>query len=170
MAIFTDIIFFISFYFLFCYRKWRKRNKKDFVTRTIFYIYLIFVFYFTLMPIFKSVYCRIFSDYRSKINLIPFVDVIHRHGDYYRQIILNIIMTIPFGFMLPIIKKFKNKLISTTAATALFSFLIEFSQYVFAIERAVDITDIITNTFGGFIGCIIYIAIEKFCFKHKNHS
>ena len=41
------------------------------------------------------------------MNLVPFIDVTFGRGDFARQIVLNIIMTIPFGFLLPLIKKRK---------------------------------------------------------------
>lgn len=45
------------------------------------------------------------------MNLVPFIDVLNIRGDFVRQVGLNIIMTIPFGFLVPFIKKENVKLL-----------------------------------------------------------
>ncbi|WP_195837001.1 VanZ family protein [Sharpea porci] len=72
-----------------------------------------------------------------------------------RQIILNIIMTIPFGFLLPLVAK-KMNLIKVVLITMTFSLSIEFFQFFSITYRATDITDVITNTLGGLIGYCLY--------------
>ncbi len=39
------------------------------------------------------------------MNLVPFVDVLNSRGDFIRQVGLNVIMTVPFGFLIPLVKK-----------------------------------------------------------------
>ena len=95
------------------------------------------------------------NDGYAPINLVPFIDVINKRGDHLRQIILNIIMTIPFGFFLPLVGK-KMNLIKTVLITTAFSISIEFLQLFSIAYRATDITDVITNTLGGLIGYCLY--------------
>lgn len=56
-------------------------------------------------------------------NFIPFRDYIQNYGGATREIILNIIMMMPFGFLYPMIKR--SGLVRTVATTFLFSLAIE---------------------------------------------
>ena len=100
------------------------------------------------------------NDGYAPINLVSFIDVINKRGDYLRQIILNIIMTIPFRFFLPLVGK-KMNLIKTLFITMAFSFSIEFFQLFSIAYRATDITDVITNTLGGLIGYCPYKVLNS---------
>ncbi|HHT56994.1 VanZ family protein, partial [Herbinix luporum] len=99
----------------------------------------------------------------ESINLIPFRDLRLNYGGAIREIILNIIMMVPFGFLYPIIKK--KGVLRVTISTFLFSFVIEILQLMSAwwgglSSRSFDVTDLITNTFGGLIGYIIFIVLR----------
>ncbi|MED9948162.1 MAG: VanZ family protein [Peptacetobacter hiranonis] len=80
--------------------------------------------------------------------------------------VLNIIMFIPFGLLLPIIwsefKSFKK----TTKAGLLFSLFIEITQ-IFNF-RATDIDDLMMNTLGTIIGFGIYYILFVKIFKNKS--
>ncbi len=39
------------------------------------------------------------------MNLVPFIDVLTGRGDFIRPVVLNIIMTIPFGFLFPLTQR-----------------------------------------------------------------
>ena len=60
------------------------------------YVYLSFVLYFTLMPIIVKLPFILNHPY-TPMNMVPFVDVLLGRGDFFRQVVLNVIMTIPFG-------------------------------------------------------------------------
>ncbi len=62
---------------------------------TIMYIYLSFVLYFTLMPIISAL-PFVFNHSYVPMNLVPFIDILDDRGDFIRQVVLSIIMTIPF--------------------------------------------------------------------------
>ena len=80
--------------------------------------------------------------------------------------VLNIIMFIPFGLLLPIIwsefKSFKK----TTKAGLLFSLFIEITQ-MFNF-RATDVDDLMMNTLGTVIGFGIYYLLFVKIFKNKS--
>lgn len=76
-------------------------DRDIFFIRTIMYIYIAFVFYFTLMPVITSL-LFVFDHPYVPMNLVPFIDVLEKRGDYLRQIGLNVMMTIPFGFLVPL--------------------------------------------------------------------
>ena len=61
------------------------------------------------MPILVSL-PFIFNHPYGFMNLVPFVDVTSGRGDFMRQVVLNIVMTIPFGFLLPLIGEKKINL------------------------------------------------------------
>lgn len=90
-------------------------------------------------------------------NLIPF----NGSGfDFRLDLILNTFMFIPFGFMLAM--KSKNNLKSFILLLIPFaaSLIFESLQYILHLGAA-DITDVIMNTTGSFIGFIVYFVIYK---------
>ena len=132
------------------------------------YIYICFVLYFTLMPIITEL-PFIFNHPYHSMNMIPFVDVIGSRGDFIRQIVLNVVMMIPFGILYSMIRKDENKLfISTIFSCFLFSLIIELVQPLINGIHTSDITDLITNVFGVIIGYLIYIIFKPPIFKIIN--
>ncbi|TDQ16428.1 VanZ like protein [Algoriphagus boseongensis] len=91
-----------------------------------------------------------YRDARS-ITWIPFPELFTFDGKIdLSQIILNILIFLPFGIYLQVLypkKPFLKKLLYCF----LLSFFLEASQYIFKIG-ALDTTDLITNTAGGFLG------------------
>ena len=152
------IVLFILYIFVF-YRRWKLKGKDVLLINTIMYVYLSFVLYFTLMPIITSL-PFIFNHSYVSMNLVPFIDVSHGRGDFIRQVVLNIIMTIPFGFLLPLIKNRKINLIKIVLYTFLLSLSIELLQPLINDFRSSDITDLITNVLGGIIGYTLYIMFK----------
>ena len=73
--------------------------------------------------------------------------------------ILNIILFIPFGFLIPLIWKKMRSLHLTALAGFSFSILIEISQLLN--NRRTDIDDLIMNTLGAIIGFLIYKSFKK---------
>ena len=73
--------------------------------------------------------------------------------------VLNIIMCLPLGFLLPLIFKECRKCSKTVLTGIIFSFLIEFTQ-IFNF-RATDIDDLMTNTCGTLIGYLIWRVFAK---------
>ena len=63
------------------------------------------------MPILVSL-PFIFNHPYELMNLVPFVDVTNGRGEFIRQVVLNIVMTIPFGFLLPLVREKKINLLN----------------------------------------------------------
>ncbi len=146
-------------YFLVFYRRWKARGKDVLFVNTVMYIYLTFVLYFTLMPVIASMPFVFRHSYRS-MNLVPFIDVTLGRGDFARQILLNIVMTMPFGFLLPLVKPGRMNLAKVILLTFLLSFGIEIMQLLLSNFRSSDITDIITNVTGGVVGYGFYLIFR----------
>lgn len=159
-----DFILLAIIYRAIFYSRWKLLNKRDFIIRTVFYIYISIVIYLTLMPILTSLPSVFDGDY-VPMFLKPFDDYIHSKGDATFQLIINVLMFVPFGFMLPMIKK--CNIFTVALYSFLFTLSIEVLQPLLNSFRISDITDVITNTTGGIIGYILYIIAYKIHKKYK---
>lgn len=94
------------------------------------------------------------------VNLIPFKEIFRYDiGSYkfMKNIVGNILLFIPYGFFSSYY--LNNKKISMNVILCLIaSFSIECIQYY--IGRVFDIDDVILNVFGGFCGCLLYVALS----------
>jgi glycopeptide antibiotics resistance protein len=104
----------------------------------------------------------------STANFIPFRDLILQYDGAIREIVLNVIMMVPFGFLYPLLRK--RGVVRTVFLTFLFSLIIECSQLLTAwwggtYSRTFDLTDLITNTFGGLIGYLIFNVLRPVIHK-----
>ena len=157
------VVLFILYIFIF-YKRWKVKGKDILFINTIMYIYLSFVLYFTLMPIITSL-PFVFNHSYVPMNLVPFIDISTGRGDFIRQVVLNIVMTIPFGFLLPLIKNKRISLMKIVLYTFLLSLGIEILQPLINDFRSSDITDLVTNIFGGIIGYILYLIFKPLTTK-----
>lgn len=158
------ILFLIVIYLLFFYDDWSKLNRKQFLIRTMFYIYICIVMIFTLFP-FR--FPMLYSDRLTSplMNFIPYRDWKAGYAGAIRETILNIVMFIPFGILLSFMKKVR--LIKIIIMSFLFSLSIECGQVIFGwldmIDvRRFDVTDLINNTTGGIIGFLSYKVFVPF--------
>lgn len=165
----VDFIVLIILYIFVFYKKWKLKGRDVLLINTLMYIYLSFVLYFTLMPIITSIPVIfnhiIFNRQYESMNLRPFIDITLRRGDFMRQVALNVIMTIPFGFLFPLARKKDTKILKVILYTFLLSLSIELLQLFTNGGRSSDITDIITNVAGGIIGYIIFIIMKPITTK-----
>ncbi|MGG3838070.1 VanZ family protein [Paenibacillus thiaminolyticus] len=157
-----DFILLAFIYILFFYRKWNKKSKKHLILNSMIYVYIVMVLFVTLMP-FTLPFGGTNNLFMETANFIPFRDLMANYSGGARELILNVIMMMPFGFLYPIIKK--KGVLSTVALTFLFSLIIESSQLLSAWwgglhSRTFDVTDLITNTFGGLLGYLIFLVLR----------
>ncbi len=155
-----DIIIAISIYFVYCVPKWIASTYALFL-KTCLYIYGFFVLYFTcIIPIIIPIpFFNINISY-IHVNLVPFIDYMNSNGDFIKQIILNVLMLVPFGIMFPFI--YKKNLKNTVLAGLLVSMSIELVQ-LFSVRQfsSCDITDVITNVIGTCVGYAIFKCFNK---------
>ena len=85
--------------------------------------------------------------FRARVSLVPFQNLT-------TGFLLNILMTLPLGFLLPFLYRSWRRFSYTVMAGAGFSLLIECSQLL--TSRACDIDDLIANTLGAAIGYAIW--------------
>lgn len=167
MEVLVDFAVLTIIYFGKFHKKWKKEGRDVLAVNTAMYVYLSFVLYFTLMPIITSL-PFIFNHPYTPMNLVPFIDVMNSRGDFVRQVVLNIIMTIPFGFLLPLTNN-NIKILKVVFYTFLLSLSIELLQPLINGIRSADITDLITNVTGGIIGYAMYLTFRPLILKILNY-
>jgi len=124
------------------------------LSRTLFAAYLFILLWLVLFKFSYEPFAVIHNLQIRSLNLLPFART--RNS----EIISNLVAFIPFGVMLgvnfkPVVFRYK------VAVIFAFSLAAEIVQFAFAIGVG-DITDIIMNTLGGFIGLAIYVAAGKY--------
>lgn len=147
-----------------------EKTDRNGIYKSHFYFCIIYIFLITGMITVAGIPSLIDFGIRKEyfnFNFIPF------YNNTIKSNFLNIIMFIPFGFILPIMwDKFKSfKMIFKVSF--LFSLFIEVLQ-IFN-YRATDVNDLIMNTLGGIIGffiykIIIYIYSRYFFTEYKNNK
>lgn len=135
----------------------KKRQKSNILVSVLFVVYLALLVWIILFKLQFSIHEL---DTIRRVNLIPFyyeneIGI----GFHLKEALGNVVIFIPFGIYLSMTGQAWK-----TAGKVLFifgaSFTLEAAQYILAIGGS-DITDIITNTFGGFLGLGVYFAAEK---------
>ena len=144
--ILIDLAVLAAVYGVWLLPKWRPLGRRTFAVYTLMYGCLAGIALFTLMPVLAALpFC--FDHPYVPMHMMPFEDVILRRGDYVRQIVLNIVLFIPFGVLLAL------------------SIGIEVVQPLLHAFRSSDITDVITNTTGGVLGYALWALAHVCCKK-----
>ena len=157
---FTALILLYVFVF---FGRWKSKGRDVLLVNTLLYIYLSFVLYFTLMPIIAALPFLLNHPYKP-MNLVPFIDVTMGRVDFLRQIVLNVIMTVPFGFLFPLTRNRTAQFGRTVFFCFLMSLCIELLQPLINGFRTADITDVITNVTGGVLGYVLYVIFRPITF------
>lgn len=79
--------------------------------------------------------------------------------------LLNILLFMPLGFLLPTIWPQFRKIKNTVCAGFFFSLAIELNQLLN--NRITDVDDLFTNTLGAIIGYVLYTALFKLILKRE---
>lgn len=130
------------------------RAKRDYAIPIIFACYIIAVFHVTGAGTIYDAMTFQFEDLEGRVNLIPFSDTINVVG-----YLLNVVMFIPLGFLVPLMWKRMGKFWDIVLAGFSLSILIELSQLLCL--RGTDVDDLILNTLGAVVGFFLYKAWDK---------
>lgn len=120
----------------------------------VFALYIVGVFYVTgAGTLYDAIGLRV--EYITEhINLVPFSQEIGIKG-----YVLNIVLFMPFGFLVPIIWDNMRKPMPVILSGFAFSALIEASQILSS--RGTDVDDLIMNTLGAALGFFCYRAGKR---------
>ena len=160
----ADFIFAALIYILLLFTLWKDKGTKKILLNTVFYFYIVAVLTVTVMPVIENIKYIGTFPYRY-MRLIPFDDYNCGRAAAFKQIVLNTLMFVPLGFLLPLMGK--HKFLFVTLVSFGFSTFIEVFQPFISSVRYSDITDVITNTLGGMMGYLIYFIIRKLMDKRR---
>jgi len=144
----------------------RKTRFRQGLSAVILTIYLIFVFgstVFTRDPgQFEAPNFNFLWEYRALLA--------SQDAAYAKDIVLNVLMLLPVGLLLPIILQ-KRTFVWPVLATFGCSLAIELMQY-FLRCGMFELDDLLNNTLGGWIGYMIYwvVTLIPYFRKSKNRS
>ena len=127
----------------------------------IFSFYVIGVYYLTGAGTLYDGFLYQLEFRPDQLNVVPFsngMDI----TSYF-----NILLFVPFGFLIPLIGKQMDRIIPVLGIGFLFTTLIELSQFLN--NRRTDIDDILLNLIGTVIGFGLYRAIGKHQKHHASH-
>lgn len=147
------------------------RNKFGLVIFMVFVVYLIIVFYivflknrFVSQNINYEIPLKVYWQF--SVNLTPF-KTIKNYIIYdnnlsdsikYINVLGNVVLFIPFGFMYPILIDKNRKFLWIFLCSFIFSLSIELLQMMFRIG-SLDVDDIILNVFGAIIGYCVFRGV-----------
>lgn len=131
----------------------KQRSFGKFFMALVFAFYLIGIFFVTGIPTFD--YLRIELNFQW----IPLIDIVNEPVGYLKNTVLNIILFMPLGFLLPALWKEYRSFKATLFSGFATSLLIEILQ-IFTF-RLTDVDDLITNTIGTVAGYYLWKIAAK---------
>lgn len=137
-----------------------KKNAKKMLAKYYFGVYIFLVY---VWAVFKVTGIGLLADIirpgiKGGFNWKPFDDL----GIGF---VLNIVMFLPLGFLVPWFWKKCANVKYVTLLGFCFSLMIECSQIFNG--RATDVDDLIANTFGAFLGYVLWMVVRKIVGKKK---
>lgn len=147
----------------------QKRIRRDYMRKILsgglLTLYLVMLIWLVLFKLQYNI-LSVFNYHHRSLNLNPFVFPLKVNGRInFGEMIDNVIIFIPFGVLLNVNFK-KVGFLPKFALILVFSITCELIQFIFAIG-ATDITDVITNTVGGFLGLELYSLSNKYINNKK---
>lgn len=130
--------------------------------KTVLILYLLVLLWLVLFK-FSFDLLSVLMDHQARsLNVVPFAGF--SQGNL-REMIYNLAVFIPFGVLLSVNLK-QVTIWWKFALIFIFSLGAEVTQFVLAIGMT-DITDIITNSFGGLLGLVLYDLSKKYIDNDK---
>jgi D-alanyl-D-alanine carboxypeptidase/glycopeptide antibiotics resistance protein len=145
----------------FVFRRQLREKKKNAwlkILLVMLAMYLAQLFYVLLSP---TYFFRRFAFSAERLNLVPF-RALREWLAHPFNFFGNIILFLPVGFFEVLLHPGfprKRQILRSVAVSAGLSLILEFAQ--FFNYRVPDIDDIILDTIGGFIGCLLCILLQK---------
>ena len=126
------------------------------LSRVLLAFYLLTLLWLTLFKLSYDIPSILANFQTRSLNLIPFVT----YGQTgISETVSNFVTFIPFGLLLSLNFK-KAALWRLLIVVFGFSVAVEALQFILAIGTT-DVTDVVTNTFGGLVGIVLYRLANK---------
>jgi glycopeptide antibiotics resistance protein len=130
------------------------------LSRGLLVLYLAVLIWLVLFKLSFNI-SKVLNHHHRSLNLIPFAAPSMVDGKInYDEMIYNCLFFVPFGLLLNVNFK-KIRFLPKLTLILIFSLTAESIQFIFAIGST-DITDVISNTLGGFLGLKLYDLSNKF--------
>ncbi|UPK44249.1 VanZ family protein [Paenibacillus pabuli] len=125
-----------------------------------FAIYILAVMHLVFFPI--DINLGIYANQTPWYKTIQFIPILTLDIPSFA---LNILLFLPLGFMLPLVKPSLDSVREAARIGLIFSFSIEVLQLIIRVTlgngRSTDINDLIANTAGSIIGYLIFHRLTK---------
>lgn len=145
--------------------KLHKFNKAQCFAAILLSLYIVVLLYFTVTGRYSH------EEYEYKINFFTSYRWFFQYNgeQVLRQLLINFVMLMPVGFLLPVVINAKHKYLITMALSLLLTVFIETMQLITKCG-SFEIDDIINNFVGAVIGMLIYMLLNKIIQNRKgNH-
>ena len=139
-----------------------KYDKIQLTAAIILSVYVVLLLYFTVFGRYSH------PEYTYQIYFFKSYRYLFEQFDRQsiRQIIINIAMMIPFGFLLPVLMKNKHKYLLTLLFALLLILFIEIMQMVMQCGTF-ELDDVINNLIGTFIGILLFALANRIFNNNK---
>ena len=132
------------------------------ITKVLLWVYLCLLLW---IIVFKLQFSLSALDRQRSLNVIPFY--YDRETSFHaREVIQNVLVFLPVGVYVKMLGADIKRAVKVGFAV---SFLFELQQFVFACGAS-DITDLITNTAGAFVGAVLYAGLERLVDRPMLHA
>jgi len=129
------------------------------LSKAVLALYLLILLWLVLFK-FSFDFASVLLDHQMRsLSLIPFADSLRG------ETISNFMVFIPLGLLLSVNLK-QVTVLRKLACIFILSIAVEVIQFILAIG-VTDITDVIMNTFGGFVGLLLYDLFNKYVNSKK---
>lgn len=154
-----DLAVLAVIYLLVLRPRWREAGRRTLAVRSVFCLYIACVLGVTLLPVLSNL-PELAGNRYVPMELEPFRDLRNGYGNAARQLALNVVMTVPLGFLWPLVRG-KKGVWRAVLAAFLLSLCIELLQPLLTMNRTSDITDVIANTAGGLAGYLLFLPVGR---------
>lgn len=157
------VIAFLLLFFLiekFTGKKISSNKKRAIILMAVYASFIFQIAFYRRFGLEKSViHTRIYFGFKKYDGTMDEKQVVYSF--------LNVIFFIPWGVLIAsAMNNNFRRIIMTVVYSFLTSLLIEVMQYV-TMTGATEVTDLVTNVTGGFIGCLLFMIADQLCEKVK---
>ena len=140
---------------IFLYKR-HKFNKAQCFAAILLSLYIVVLMYFTVVGRYSH------EEYEYKINFFTSYRWFFQYNgeQVLRQLLINFVMLMPVGFLLPVVINAKHKYLITMALSLLLTVFIETMQLITKCG-SFEIDDIINNFVGAVLGMLLYVLCSK---------